>query len=1198
MADASTPDLKYDFLPWARRGLARAHQHNQLALSGVSALPVVTLGLKLSGAGGGVADQSSAPTINLKLLGPGDIIGIDPRIIVRTEPRSNNHDFEPNYLAVIEFDPPDFPWMFTPAKADANQRLMPWLVLLVFKRTEVPEPVLRPGRLLPSIVLPPGVALADLSEAWMWAHAQVLRDRPEQQIPDMLKDAATKNLSRLVCPRRLEADSSYFACVVPAFKAGRDAGLGVPLSAGVKLDPAWTGTQSGADLELPVYFHWDFSTGPAGDFETLARRLKAPPEYPPGIQSQLDKLGRLPVEVDADRLLQPTAARAQGPAYVKSNYVAQYEGALLAMAINDSPEPGKAADIAADFATVLNAGEPLAQGTLGLDELDLTVPVVGPPIYGAWHARQHQVDAGKRDRWLNGLNASVPRRMAASVGTRLVQANQEVFMQAAWRQIGDVLKAERLFSLMHLSKKSLKALSMRLDKLPDARRLALLAPAASRVLLREHTTVWGYARSTSLPDGFADGALRRSLSPSRALLRRTAGQQAGALLPQLAAGFQGKESVKTFALPQRFRGDGLVSFKALDGVRLPTAANAKVTIAGFGDNLRVSDIRALKGQSGKAATLLKRGGWRDATVAQKLGAGVLLDSHYARIDELTATIAGSGALAATPAGKIAVTLAGTRKLRAEGVLLNVGADNRGTPLLSAQGLTVDARGGQLLAKNRALQMRGAATSKLNAIKVMPGAIGSVNVEAIRRYGNSALFNSLPANAVAQPVTGAAPVVIGSAGGGSFKTVSGAATLAGATSITVIPPITQELLLDRYKAGWRDKLVRDVVPAPPKGVSVDTVAFDTTATVKSAVAASDPLVLVQRRVESLLQLGTADFNLSKAPAGIFGNVLKNSERYVIPVTYDRVMAYPKINDYLYKRLINIEKAAFMPGVENIPNDTILLVKTNPKFVESFMVGVNHEMGRELLWRGYPTDQRGTPFRKFWQYFDPNRSDIQPIHLWNATSALGAAGGGDSAGRLALLVRGQLLRRYPNTHVYAVKKDVNTPKPDFSSPGKFVSPVGAGLIGNDIVFFLFDIVAADAKKHWFVLEEPMTEPRFGFDDEEQSREVPRVRSRGGVAVRATRDFKAGSSGLLTEVNTLRAARGMVALALPPAGDTWLDVDWSEVGTARGAHITLARLAQVDLADNTLEVRSAVSHAGEVARAILQRPFRGYFDGNRLS
>ena len=30
----------------------------------------------------------------------------------------------------------------------------------------------------------------------------------------------------------------------------------------------------------------------------------------------------------------------------------------------------------------------------------------------------------------------------------------------------------------------------------------------------------------------------------------------------------------------------------------------------------------------------------------------------------------------------------------------------------------------------------------------------------------------------------------------------------------------------------------------------------------------------------------------------------------------------------------------------------------------MTGLNHEFGRELLWREYPTDQRGSYFRQFW------------------------------------------------------------------------------------------------------------------------------------------------------------------------------------------------------------------------------------------
>ena len=44
--------------------------------------------------------------------------------------------------------------------------------------------------------------------------------------------------------------------------------------------------------------------------------------------------------------------------------------------------------------------------------------------------------------------------------------------------------------------------------------------------------------------------------------------------------------------------------------------------------------------------------------------------------------------------------------------------------------------------------------------------------------------------------------------------------------------------------------------------------------------------------------------------------------------------------------------FLPGVGVLPNDFIMAVKTNPRFVEALMLGANHEMGRELLWQGFP------------------------------------------------------------------------------------------------------------------------------------------------------------------------------------------------------------------------------------------------------
>ena len=68
------------------------------------------------------------------------MLGVDPQLIVRTDPRPNSSDVEPNYLPAIEFDPPDLPWLFTPASAGGNERLRPWLVLVCVDRSIVDPP--------------------------------------------------------------------------------------------------------------------------------------------------------------------------------------------------------------------------------------------------------------------------------------------------------------------------------------------------------------------------------------------------------------------------------------------------------------------------------------------------------------------------------------------------------------------------------------------------------------------------------------------------------------------------------------------------------------------------------------------------------------------------------------------------------------------------------------------------------------------------------------------------------------------------------------------------------------------------------------------------------------------------------------------------------------------------------------------------
>jgi hypothetical protein len=215
--------------------------------------------------------------LDLSVYGPGDVLGIDTSQIVRIEPRQNATDVESNYFPAIEFDAPDFPWLFTPAVSGANDRLRPWCVLIVIDLSVVDAPRAEAGHPLPVIVVPSEVRspeLPDLADSWAWAHTQVVAaaSTSSTDVATSLSSQPAMNVSRLVAPRRLEPNRRYAACLVPAFDAGVSRGLIDAAPTTGALNPAWSdGTLS--DVRLPVYFHWEFSTGAAGGFESLARRL-------------------------------------------------------------------------------------------------------------------------------------------------------------------------------------------------------------------------------------------------------------------------------------------------------------------------------------------------------------------------------------------------------------------------------------------------------------------------------------------------------------------------------------------------------------------------------------------------------------------------------------------------------------------------------------------------------------------------------------------------------------------------------------------------------------------------------------------------------------------------------------------------------------------------------------------------------------
>jgi hypothetical protein len=113
------------FCSWVRRGAAAGITEPDPIVgpfTGPATFePSVTLAL--NGAAG-----SPIPGPNLPLLGPGAIVGFHPNAIVRVDPAPGATCVEDNFLPLLELARPDLPWLFTPAKPNAANRLRPWIL--------------------------------------------------------------------------------------------------------------------------------------------------------------------------------------------------------------------------------------------------------------------------------------------------------------------------------------------------------------------------------------------------------------------------------------------------------------------------------------------------------------------------------------------------------------------------------------------------------------------------------------------------------------------------------------------------------------------------------------------------------------------------------------------------------------------------------------------------------------------------------------------------------------------------------------------------------------------------------------------------------------------------------------------------------------------------------------------------------------
>jgi hypothetical protein len=927
----------YAFVAWMRRGAAtQITRIDGTPGNAARATFPVTLGFN--------ADTLAA-TATLELYGAGEIGGIDARTVIRTWPRSDDFDAESNFFPLVEFDQPDLPWRYTSAAATPQSRLRPWIALIVVTADEIDsfKPPTR-SQLLPVVTVKNSASLPNLDQSWAWAHVQVSgrKSVTPEEAAALFATAPHSLLSRVLCPRQMQPKTAYRAMVVPAFERGRLAGLGQSPDGIDALEPAWK--PGGAAVQLPVYYEWRFQTGVAGDFEYLVRLLKA--------RAMPATVGVRPMDARTPDPNLPLAQSAPLPV----------EGALKSPAV-----PARTWNVAERAAFV-----PALRALLNRPaELLLAngVKIVAPPLYGRWHAARETIDDARGPAWFIATNDDPRDRVAAGMGTQVVQDQQEKLMASAWRQVDRIREINEKLRLAQLAREgAVRVHARHLASARDQSLLLLAAPVLARVK-GSPQTIAKLVADSPIGSGVFEAQFRRVARPRGPLGRRQGrtreGSASSTLLERMNSG-------------------------TLQPAPPPAPPPSMVTP---GD---------AKGPSPP---------WLDEALP-----GILLFVG------------------------LILLLIGLFLLAAGGVGLALGLAALAAGVLVA----------------RAIVARLARRLKL----ARKFADGELTAEDVRQAPAAPAFTLLPeigpgAPPPARPPAG--PPLIPRPGGGSDSFA--AAELRGA-----IAGVFGDLRAPRQPG-------KELRP-----ISIPQIR-------QKLELALDPKTTIAAAILPRLQLAEE---------------IRWPYRNEDPL--EPIMAAPEFEQPMYEPLRDPpqDQNWILPGLEQVPSNTISLLLTNQVFVEAYMLGLNHEMGRELLWREYPTDQRGTYFRQFWDVRGyvgaADRESLRDIRKlpWPRNRALGKNSPrpplpGDKE-HLVLLVRGDLLRRYPTAIVYAVKARKVGGRRELTEPPVERHPIFRGALEPDVRFFGFELTedevkgggASSPEQGWFfMIQEQPAEPRFGFD-----------------------------------------------------------------------------------------------------------------------
>jgi hypothetical protein len=1002
------PPSHYSFLPWVKQRLARLADITPEVMRPSVRMAVQTRVTTGSSTGSTEVVES---VLQLELNGPGDIVGLDPRAVLKTTPVADEQRFSPLHLASIEFKEEDLPWRYSPsAISNSNTQATPWLTLLTLEEAEYELQEQR-NRPLPVVRIQAGPLFPAKTSTWPWAHVQVNKQLVSGQYdspitPDALVSEMFLNnalaldpslaFSRVFSARRLKPNTRYQSFLLPSFETGRLTGLGLPIPTPSSADAfpadrlAWEGAPVGSDLDFPVYYQWSFQTGIAEDFESLARLLTPLSALEP-VQDEM--IVQLPL--GSRNVAQPT-----------TRYT------LTMPSILESLSSSSTAPIPPAIATSLY--EELRPGFDSELRTGAGRPIVTAPFYGRYYATSGTltepdnglIPAG----WKHEVNLDPRYRAIANLGSQVIQENQEEYMQRAWSQVQDLVAVNHNLRSLQFGLRT--NLSLRAKHLPFAS-----GNTSFRVARPSGGVVAGSAAEVSTPEA----------------------------TNTTTASAEEKEEISTV--------NGMENY----GLQLSAISMARTRMAGSGltawETVRRSDVPL-----------------------------AVFSPAFRRITQ--------------PFGRYQVGQAG-RPLRPSQQAPDMMLEN-----LQEKGTSLQQRD-QLFSLLQSGALKGAAC-KPDYVRAYQFEDAIVDV---------ILGNSAPVAALHIIQENEEPQVI----------TQNTALAAFQAAYTEFKEPVQFLTAEQPKPALRLDAIKGQVLAASHPAQVFTARINhtikqTTNLPTGDWAASDfsgaDFLLDEEELFASPPIGSNDTVSDGAGQNRAGNApnLAPSTQPLQAQQFPQVkpvMAHPIFRDAMGDVLRKKHPELFLPGIENFPANGVTLLQINRKFIEAYLLGLNHAFGSELLWREYPTDLRGSYFQQFWDVsefinllpagnlspreLEENHLDVRPLHEWEDTPLQGNRQPAAPEPGMLLAIRADLLRRFPNTVIClqaAKQVVVGTTQQWVPDPMETYYPIGRLLLGQDIMALSFTLTPQQAMGtatasdtapggYFIVFMERPGEPQFGLD-----------------------------------------------------------------------------------------------------------------------